>query len=218
MTASIVSGGGTMETHAKLGRGARRLGVLVPAVIGLMVLAGPSVPKAHAAAITQGLGALTVQGVGTGTTSTGVTTCGNETCPEADTDFCTCIVGGESVRGNRGFNNGTLTFHLLFDTIGTTLEEVNLGEGVGLSPLQCFPGQGDGILSNANGKNKLLLILSGEACPTTSEGLDVFNGTYFITSGSGAFPSTTTGSGAINGSQVGAAGASFAAINGTVQK
>jgi hypothetical protein len=199
-----------MEKQVKLGRGAKTLAVIVPAMIGLMVLAGPSVPKVHAAAITQGLGALSVQGIGTGTLSTGVTTCGNETCPETDTDFCSCLTGAQSLRGNRGFNNGTLTYHLLFDTIATTL--------TGTSTIQCSPGQGDGILANANGKNKILIILSGEACPTTAETIDVFSGTYFISSGSGAFPSDTTGSGAINGSQVGASGASYASINGTIQK
>jgi hypothetical protein len=61
------------------------------------------------------------------------------------------------------------------------------------------------------------MTFSGEACPTTSAGTDVFNGNYVILSGTGAF-SSVSGAGAINGSQTGASGASLAAISGTIQK
>jgi hypothetical protein len=172
-------------------------GKLIGSMIGAMAMAVSASPMiASAAAITAGLTAISVRGVGPGQLANG--TCGGAT-PIAcqDGHDCECLSGVESLVGNATYNQ--LTFALSIDTDDTSLPISNVGD--------CLPATGRGTLSNANGKNTITLDISGIACPTLTENsgatgqVQSFNGTYVVTGGTapGAQKPFSTGVGAING-------------------
>jgi hypothetical protein len=183
-------------------------------IVGLAIgaLALPMV--AMAAAVTQGLAPLSLQGVGTATVAAGSCVAPAIACAAGDT--CFCASGAATVLGNQGFANGSVNFTLLVDGSATYLPMADLGVG-------CSTVTGSGTIANKNGKNTLVIDLSGFSCPTFDGNFSTLNATYFVTGGTGKYSSTTTGVGAINGGfsgSVGAAGSpkSYVSVTGTVQK
>jgi len=159
--------------------------------------------------VTNGLVALSLQGVGTGTLSEGVPACGSGlTCETAD---CGCLQASETLVGNQGFNKFTLSIRILIDLSDNTLFTATFGN--------CYAATGLGIISNPGSKNGLDVNISGLACSTLS-GTEVFNGTYLVTNGTGKYSASSGGTGAINGSQTpttGVVGISQVAITGSLQ-
>ncbi len=177
--------------------------VIVGLLLGVATL--PMASTAFAAANTSGLAALSLKGVGTGTLAGPATTCGTLACKGGDT--CECLTGAESLVGNQGFAKGSLTFTVIIDETLNNLPVSTFGN--------CFPGTGTGTIASSNGKNTVTLDISGLSCPTS--GIDVFNGTYVVSGGTGKYSASSGGTGALNGSQDGAAGASQANITGSLQ-
>ena len=173
-------------------------------VIAGMAMGVAALPlAAFAAANTSGLKSISLQGVGIGALAAGPCVSPAITCHIGHT--CECLTGAETILGNQGFNNGSLTFELSIDQTSSPLPISNVGD--------CLPATGHGTIKSANGKTTLLIDVSGFSCPTTGVA-QVFNGTYHVTAGSGG--PFTTGTGAINGSLVGTV--SRASLNGNVQK
>jgi len=156
---------------------------------------------ALAAANTKGLKSITLQGVGAGALAAGDCTSPPITCAPAHT--CECLTGAQTVIGGLGFNNGSLIFELSIDETGANLPLATVGD--------CLPATGFGTVASTNGKKTLTVDVSGLVCPTPEGAGEVFNGTYNVTGGT----SFTSGTGAINGSLVGAV--SRASLNGNVQ-
>jgi hypothetical protein len=152
---------------------------------------------ASAAAVTTGLVALTLQGVGTGALAAGDCTTPAITCSTPGT--CECLTGTETLLGNQGFARGSLNFALSVDPNAPVLPISNVGS--------CLPATGAGTISNATGKNTISINISGLACPILTENsagtgqVETFNGTYFVTGGTapGIQKPFTTGTGSING-------------------
>jgi len=173
---------------------------IVSGGISSMLLASP----VFAVANTNGLTALSLQGVGLGTLAGPANSCGSFSCASGNT--CECLTGAESLVGNQGFRGGSLIFTLIVDETNTGLPVSTFGN--------CFPGTGSGTIANSNGRNTIRLNISGFACPTA--GIDVFNGTYVVSGGTGKF-NGVNGAGSINGSQDGPSGTSQATVSGSIQ-
>jgi hypothetical protein len=176
--------------------------VLALAIV-TMVLSATSIlitRLAFAAANTNGLKSISLQGVGVGALAAGECTSPPITCAPAHT--CECLTGAQTVIGGLGFNKGSLTFELSIDETAI-LPVATVGD--------CLPATGFGTIASKNGKKTLSIDVSGLVCPTPEGAGQVFNGTYNVTGGT----SFTSGTGAINGSQVGAV--SRASLNGNVQ-
>ena len=159
--------------------------------------------------ITKGLVPLSVQGIGTGTFATGVTSCGSLTCETPSN--CDCLGGVDTLVGNQGFAKGQLSFSLLIDLTDTTLLTGTFGN--------CVAATGTGILASPGSKNTVNINMSGLACDTNSS-IETFNGTYVVVGGSGKYSAQSGGTGAINGSQVPAGGAntSQVVLSGSLQQ
>jgi hypothetical protein len=176
--------------------------------IAIAISASPMV--ASAAAITAGLSAISVRGVGPGLLAAG--TCAAIACE--DGHVCECFSGVESLVGNVTYSQ--LTFALSIDTTDTSLPISNVGF--------CLPATGQGTLSNGSGKNTITLDISGLACPTLTENsgatgqVEGFNGTYVVTGGTapGAQKPFTTGVGTINGAAN--SGTVYVSLAGSAQK
>jgi len=172
-------------------------GKLIGSMIGAMAMAISASPMvASAAAITAGLTAISVRGVGPGQLAEG--TCGGATPVACETGHtCECLSGVESLVGNATFNQ--LTFALSIDQTDTGLAISNVGD--------CLPATGRGKLSSGNGNNTISIDISGLACPTLTENsgamgqVQSFNGTYVVTGGTapGKQAPFTTGVGTVNG-------------------
>ncbi len=161
---------------------------------------------AFAAANTSGLVSVSLQGVGTGALAAGDCTTPAIACHALHT--CECLTGAETLRGNQGFNKGSLTFELSIDETSASLPISTVGD--------CLPATGFGTIANSNGKTTILIDVSGLACPTTDGVAEVFNGTFHVTGGTGhGGKPFTTGTGAINGSLAGTV--SRASLNGNIQ-
>jgi hypothetical protein len=176
-------------------------------VIAGMAMGVAALPlAAFAAANTSGLQSISLQGVGIGALAAGNCVSPPIACKALHT--CECLTGAETILGNRGFNNGSLTFELSIDLTSSPLPISTVGD--------CLPATGFGTIASSNGKNKILIDISGLACPTTEGVAQTFNGTYHVTGGSGGGNPFTTGTGAINGSLV--TTVSRASLNGNVQR
>jgi len=181
----------------------RMLGAVI-AGIAMGVAALPL--EVFAAANTSGLNSISLQGVGVGALAAGNCVSPAIACHVFHT--CECLTGAETILGNRGFNNGSLTFELSIDLSSSPLPISTVGD--------CLPATGFGTIRSSNGKNTLLIDISGLACPSTEGAAQTFNGTYHVTGGTGGSNPFTTGTGAINGSLEGTV--SRASLNGNVQR
>jgi hypothetical protein len=179
------------------------LGVAGAAMLGLMLTS-----SAFAAANTKGLASISVQGVGTGSLALG--DCAAIPC--STTGACMCLSGAQSLVGNQGFKGGSLTYTLSVESSITVLP-------VSTTPGACWPATGNATVANKNGKNTITMDLTGLACTTQNTAVDVFNGTYTVTGGSGKYSSTSTGTGALNGDQTntGTGTPAHAALTGSIQ-
>ena len=155
---------------------------------------------AFAAANTNGLVSITLQGVGNGTIAAGRCTSPAIACPVGHT--CQCLTGAQTIVGNK-FNNGSLTFELSVDTTNATLPISTTDS--------CFAAGGFGSIASKNGKNTFSLDISGLACPTVGGSAETFNGTYVVTGGT----NFNGGTGTINGSL--SSGTSRSSVNGNLQ-
>ena len=153
-----------------------------------------------AAANTNGLVSISLQGVGNGTIAAGQCTSPAIPCPVGHT--CQCLTGAQTIVGNR-FNNGSLTFELSVDTTDGMLPISTTGF--------CYAAGGFASIANTNGKNTLSLDISGLACPTIGGAAETFNGTYVVTGGT----NFNGGTGNINGSLSGVT--SRSSVNGNLQ-
>jgi hypothetical protein len=182
------------------------LKTIIYAGIALGALAWPLASIAGAASNTQGLVALSLQGVGNGALADA--TCQGITC--STSNGCECLTATYTLVGNQGFAKGSLGVVLSIDTTqgGLPISDIS----------SCNPATGTGTLKNVKGTTILTLAISGLECPTLGVA-DVFDGSYVITTGSGGkFSSATGGAGAINGSQVPVlGGVGQVAILGTLQ-
>ena len=191
---------------------------LIGSMIGAMAMAISASPVvASAAAITAGLTAISVRGVGPGLLASGVCSQPFAIACE-DGHACECFSGVESLVGNATYNQ--LTFALSIDTDDTSLPISNVGD--------CLPATGRGTLSNANGKNTISIDISGLACPTLTENsagsgqVQSFNGTYVVTGGTapGAQKPFMTGVGTVNGAVNTGVGSTtvYVSLAGSAQK
>src|SRR5215831_12094394 len=105
-----------------------------------------------AAANTNGLVSIALQGVGNGAIAAGQCTSPAIACPAGHT--CECLTGSQTIVGNK-FNNGSLSFELSVDTTVATLPISTAGS--------CFAAGGFASIANKNGKNTLSLDVSGFA-------------------------------------------------------
>jgi hypothetical protein len=171
---------------------------------------------ASAAAITAGLSAISVRGVGPGLLAAG--NCGAPAIACEDGHACECLSGVETLVGNVTYSQ--LTFALSIDTTDTSLPISNVGD--------CLPATGKGTLSSGSGKNTITLDISGLACPTLTEDsaesgqVQSFNGTYVVTGGTAPGKQTPvmTGVGTVNGAVNPGAGSTtvYVSLAGSVQK
>jgi hypothetical protein len=189
-------------------------GKVIGSMIGALAMGFAASPiVASAAAITAGLTAISVRGVGPGQLAGGNCGAPNPVACE-DGHVCECLSGVESLVGNATYNQ--LTFALSIDTTDTSLPISNVGF--------CLPATGQGTLSNANGKNTITLDISGLACPTLTENsgatsqVQSFNGTYVVTGGTapGAQKPFSTGVGTVNGAVN--SGTVYVSLAGSAQK
>lgn len=179
---------------------------IVAAGLALGLASVPLASTTFAATNTKGLASLSVQGVGVGALANG--SCNGIPCPA--TDSCSCLSATDSLVGNQGFKGGQFTVLLSVDTTPANLPVLSDGDS-------CNPATGFGTLSNTKGSTTLKIFISGLECPTLGSS-DVFNGTYYVSTGTGKFSSSSGGTGSINGSQVPASGGvSQVSILGTVQ-
>ena len=155
---------------------------------------------AFAAANTKGLVSITLQGVGTGAVAAGECTSPAIAC--AVTHECQCFTGAQTILGDQGFNNGSLTFELSVDTTAPRLPISTSGT--------CLAAGGFATIANKNGKKTLSIDISGLVCPTVDGSATMFNGTYNVTGGK-----FSAGTGTINASLVGTE--SRSSLNGNVQ-
>jgi len=169
---------------------------VVRSVIGALAMGFALAPMvASAAAMTAGLSAISVRGVGPGQIAAG--SCSTPAIACETGHVCECLGGVESLVGNVTYNQ--LTFALSIDTTDTALAISNVGE--------CLPATGQGKLSSASGKSTITIDISGLACPTLSENsatsgqVQSFNGTYVVTGGTapGKQAPVSSGVGTING-------------------
>jgi hypothetical protein len=190
-------------------------GKLIGSMIGAIAMAISASPMvASAAAITAGLSAISVRGVGPRLLAAG--TCAAIACE--DGHVCECFSGVESLVGNVTYSQ--LTFALSIDTTDTSLPISNVGD--------CLPATGRGTLSSSSGKNTITLDISGLACPTLTEDsaetgqVQSFNGTYVVTGGTAPGKQTPvmTGVGTVNGAvNTGASSTTaYVSLAGSVQK
>jgi hypothetical protein len=188
----------------------------VIAGVALSVVSLPLATTAFAApASTAGLVSLSVQGVGGGSLSTGVSSCsfGSTTLDCAAASDCDCITGADKLVGNQGFGGGSLTFTLIVDTSNDTTATGGLTASTfGF----CYPATGLGTIANSKVSQTVGINISGLACPT-SAGVEVFSGAYVVSGGTGKYSTASGGAGSISGSQDGASGNSQAAVTGGLQ-
>lgn len=179
------------------------------AAIALGVASLPLAGTALAAPpITKGLVSFSVQGIGTGSIATSVSTCGGLSCKVAGN--CDCLTGSDTLIGNQGFSGGSFNFTLLIDLTETSLLTSDFGN--------CDAATGGGTISNSNKSQQVTIDVSGLACSTAS-GTDVFNGTFVVVGGKGKYSTASGGSGAINGSQLNSTGTgpSQVTVTGSLQ-
>jgi hypothetical protein len=174
--------------------------------VALGAMVWPLASTAVAASNTNGLVALSLQGVGSGVLADA--TCQGIVC--STSNGCECLTATYTLVGNQGFAKGSLNVVLSVDTTqgGLPISDIS----------SCNPATGTGTLKNVKGTTTLSLAISGLECPTLGIA-DVFDGSYVITNGSGGkFSSATGGTGTINGSQVPVlGGVGQVAILGTLQ-
>ncbi|HUN57860.1 MAG TPA: hypothetical protein VMU41_07070 [Candidatus Binataceae bacterium] len=190
--------------------GSRKVFVTAIAGLALGVASLPLASTVFAATNTKGLVPLSVQGVGPGAIAAPVNTCtfGTTVFDCADSDTCECVTGTDTLIGNQGFAKGSLGFGLIFDESVGSLPASTFGN--------CYPGTGLGLLSNSKGNQTVSIYISGLACPTGTVGLDVFNGTYSVISGTGKYSASSGGTGAISGSVDTTSGLSQASVTGSL--
>jgi len=183
----------------------RKLLGTVAAGLALGVATMPLASTAWAASNTAGLVSLSLQGIGRGSLANG--DCATVTC--APTHICECLSASYTLVGNQGFGKGDLEVNLSVDTTVA---------GLPISDIEsCYSAAGSARLSNSKGKNIVNMTVSGLECPTLSAP-NIFNGTYVVTGGSGAYSSSSGGTGSINGSQETTGVVGQVAIIGTLQK
>jgi hypothetical protein len=189
-------------------------GKIIGSMIGALAMGFAASPVvASAAAITAGLSAISVRGVGPGQLANGACGGANPVACE-DGHTCECLGGVESLVGNATYNQ--LTFGLSIDQTDTGLAISNVGD--------CLPATGRGTLSSASGKNTITLDISGLACPTLTENsgatgqVQSFNGTYVVTGGTapGKQAPVMTGVGTVNGAVN--SSTVYVSLAGSVQK
>ena len=192
-------------------------GKVIGSMIGALAMGFAASPVvASAAAITAGLSAISVRGVGPGQLAAG--TCKTPAIACQDTHTCECLSGVETLVGNVTYSQ--LTFALSIDQSDTGLAISNVGD--------CLPATGQGTLSSGSGKNTITLDISGLACPTLTQDsaetgqVQSFNGTYVVTGGTAPGKQTPvmTGVGTVNGAvNPGANSATvYVSLAGSVQK
>jgi hypothetical protein len=179
----------------------------------IFLCAGVLTSIAWAASSTTGLASLSLQGVGSGEIVD--QDCTGIICGTNNTDICSCLTANYTVIGNQGFANGNLAVTLSLDTSASVLALPISNVGA------CYPAAGTGQLTTKNSKSTVTFDISGLECPTIASPtpIDVYDGTYVITSASGGkFSDSTGGTGSINGSQIPTSGQlGQVAIIGTLQ-
>jgi hypothetical protein len=186
----------------------RKMTRIAIAVAALSAVSGQLATRAVAAPLpTAGLVALSLQGVGSG--STGGPQCAAIPC--SGSDVCECLAANYTLVGNQGFAKGTMTIDLSVDTSIQVFPISNIDGGF------CAPATGTGTIQNTKGNTTIVVNISGFDCPTLNNGPDVFSGTYVVTDGTGKFSSASGGTGAINGSQFVPGGLGQVAITGSLQ-
>jgi hypothetical protein len=153
-----------------------------------------SLPLAVTAFAASRLVSLSLQGVGIGTLAT--RDCQGITCKSGD--VCTCLDATYALVGNQGFAKGDLDLQLSIDITPTHLHISCIDK--------CFPATGIGTIKNVRGTVSLNFAISGLERPALNDTLDVFNGTFVVTGGTGKFSTASGGTGAINVSQISSSG------------
>jgi hypothetical protein len=191
------------EERAKMTRGiniARKLSIVLMALGATFA----SALTAFAASNTSGLVLINLAGVGTGALAAG--SCASPAIGCALGHTCACLAGVETVIGSpaQGFSGGSFTFELSIDQTSSPLPVSTVGD--------CLPATGFATLRNSKGTVTVTFDVTGLSCPSVDGRANVFNGSYWVTGGSGTL---TTGTGALNGSL--AATVARISLNGNLQ-